>query len=426
MTRSLPTALAAVKAIADASLTAEALVRACLDRIAEREPELHAWSHLAADQALAAARALDRGSGGGPLKGLPIGVKDIIDTAGMPTTYGSAIYREHVPARDASCVSLSREAGGIILGKTVSTEFAYFCPGPTANPHNPGHTPGGSSSGSAAAVGAGTVPLAFATQTAGSVIRPAAFCGCVGYKPSFGLLDMAGIRPVAPSLDTLGVLAANLADAAFFASVLSARPRLRVDGRDWAKPRIALYRTPDWGLAEPAMQERLEEIAGRLSWAGCAVTELVLPAPFDRLVQAQKDVMAYEMARTNHAEIRTSPDLVSPQLRALVETGTALAAEAYDAARALASLGLAAFAAATHGVDVVLTLAAPGEAPAGLAATGDPVFNRVWTLLGVPCVGLPCGFGPRGLPLAVQLVGRLGEDAKLLDHAAWIERALTD
>lgn len=424
MSRPIPTALAAAKAIADGSLTAEALTIACLERIHAREPAVRAWTHLDAEAALAQARALDRQSGGGPLKGLPIAVKDLIDTGDMPTAYGSKLYAGHRPARDASCVALARSAGAVVMGKTVTTEFAYFDPGPTANPHNPLHTPGGSSSGSAAAVADGMVPLAFATQTAGSIIRPAAFCGCVGYKPTFGTLDVTGIRPFAVSLDTLGVLAADVADAAFLASVLAGRPALRVDGRELTRPRIGLCRTPEWPAAEPAMQSRLIETAQRLSRAGCVVTDVMLPVPFDRLGQAQWVVMAYEAARSTHAEMRSAPAGVSPKMRALAEAGVALAAEDYDGAKMVAVTALAALTEAMAGVDLLLTPAAPGEAPAGLTATGDPLFNRGWTMLGVPCVALPCGFGPQGLPLAVQLIGGRGDDSRLLAAAAWVERAL--
>lgn len=425
MTRPIPTALNAARAIAEGRLTAEALLQACLERIQAREPTVRAWCHLAAEDALAQARALDRQPGGGPLKGLPIAVKDVIDTGDMPTTYGSLLYAGHRPARDASCVALARTAGAIVLGKTVSTEFAYFRPGPTANPHHAGHTPGGSSSGSAAAVADGMVPLAFGTQTAGSVIRPAAFCGCVGYKPSFGTLDVTGVRPLAISLDTLGVMAADVADAAFFVSVLAGRPRLRTDGHRPTAPRVGLCRPPEWAAAEPAAQVRLEETAERLKRTGCFLVEVTLPPPFEQLGQAHSTIMAFEAARTNHPEIRTRAEGVSLQMRSLVEAGAAVTAEDYDAAQLLRGVGAAVADEALADVDLLLTLGAPGEAPAGLAATGDPVFNRVWTLLGLPCVTLPCGSGPQGLPLAVQLVGRRSADGPLLAASAWIERALS-
>lgn len=424
MTRPIPTALAAARAIDAGHLTAEALIRACLDRIAEREPFVHAWTYLAGDAALAEARALDRQGSAGPLKGLPIGVKDIIDTGDMPTAYGSALYAGHRPIRDAACVALARSAGAIVLGKTVTTEFAYYDPGPTANPHNLAHTPGGSSSGSAAAVGDAMVPLAFATQTAGSIIRPASFCGCVGYKPSFGTLDLTGVRPLASSLDTLGVMTADVADAGFLVSVLASRPKLRVDGKPLEKPRIGLWRTAEWDAAEPAMQRNLLEAADRLKKSGCTVTELALPAPFERLAKAQWTIMVFETARSVHPEMRVTPERVSAVMRSYVEEGNAIAIEDYDAAKELKREGLAVFAQAFTDVDAILTLPAPGEAPIGLAATGDPIFNRTWTLLGVPCLTLPYGHGLHGLPLGVQLVGRPSGDAPLLSAGAFIEQAL--
>src|SRR5207302_10646334 len=248
----------AAQEIAAGRLTAEALASACLDRIAAREAVVGAWHYLDRDAALAAARQRDAEPPRGPLHGIPIAVKDLIDTADMPTGYGSPIYEGHRPAADAACVALARAAGAVALGKTVTTEFACFTAGKTANPHNPAHTPGGSSSGSAAAVGDGMVPLALGTQTAGSIIRPAAFCGVVGYKPSFGLIPRAGVKPLADSLDTIGTMAKNVADAAFFASILGGRPALRHVAMPDAAPRFGLYRTPMWAEAEPSTVAALD------------------------------------------------------------------------------------------------------------------------------------------------------------------------
>lgn len=424
MTKPIPTALAAARAISSGELTAEAYVRACLERIAARESIVHAWSYLAADAALATARALDKAPGGGPLKGIPVGVKDIIDTDDMPTAYGSKIYAGYRPVRDAACVALTRSAGGIILGKTVTTEFAYYGPGPTANPHNANHTPGGSSSGSAAAVADAMVPLAFATQTAGSTIRPAAFCGCVGYKPSFGTIDCSGVRPLAASLDTVGVMAMDVADAAFFVSVLANRPKLMIDGEALRAPRIGLCRTHEWDLAAPEMQALVLDAAKRAERAGAKLVEIVLPAPFDRLAEAQRKIMAYETARSVHPELRKHRDKVSAVMQSFAEDGNKLAAEDYDAMRRLRIEGAAKLDDIFGGSDVLLVPAAPGEAPAGLGATGDPIFNRVWTLLRLPCMTLPAGKGPHGLPMGIQLVGRRDADAALLAAAAWVEQAL--
>jgi len=422
MTR-IPTALDAARRIAGGSLTCEALTRQCLERIAEREPAVQAWQHLDPDAALEAARRID-GSGTGPLKGLPVGVKDIIDTADMSTGYGSPLYEGHRPARDAACVALARHAGALMLGKTVTTEFAYFQPGRTRNPHDPGRTPGGSSSGSAAAVADGMVPLAFGTQTAGSVIRPASYCGCVGYKPSIGLIDRTGVRPFADGLDTVGVFAATVEDAAFFVSVLAGRPALRVDGAAF-RPRVGLCRTHEWDAAGPATRNALEEAARRLGAAGIPVRETTLPERWRGLFEAQKTVMAYEGARACAPEMLTAPDRLSAKLREILETGAVVAPEAYDAARALAAEARAGFADALDDVDVLLAPSAPGEAPEGLDATGDPVFNRVWTLLGVPCVNVPGLRGPSGLPVGVQVIGRPGGDGRVLAAAATVSGALS-
>ncbi|MGA8551345.1 MAG: amidase [Stellaceae bacterium] len=420
----LLTAREAARQIAARELTAEALATAYLDRIAAREDVVGAWQYLDRDRALAEARQRDREPPRGPLHGVPIAVKDLIDTADMPTGYGSTIYRGHLPAADAACVALARAAGAVVLGKTVTTEFAAFTPGKTANPHNLAHTPGGSSSGSAAAVADGMAPLAFGTQTAGSVIRPAAFCGVVGYKPSFGLISRAGVKPLADSLDTVGVLAGNVADAAFFAGVLSERPALRHLAIPEQAARFGLYRTPMWDEAEPAAAAALDMARAALERAGAAVEELAIAPEHRRLNAAQDRIMGYEMARGLADErIRHSAEL-SPRLAQQLDAGMAVGAEEYDAARALAETARAGLAGFFAGVDAILAPAAPGEAPAGLGYTGNPVFNRMWTLLGTPCATVPAGWGESGLPTGVQLVGRLQDDARLLACAAFLEHAL--
>jgi Asp-tRNA(Asn)/Glu-tRNA(Gln) amidotransferase A subunit family amidase len=422
MTR-LPTALEAARRIADGSLTNEALVRACLDRIGEREPVVQAWQHLDRDAALKMAQHLDQ-FGSGPLKGIPIGVKDIIDTADMPTGYGSPLYETFRPPRDAACVALARHAGALILGKTVTTEFAYFQPGKTRNPHDPDRTPGGSSSGSAAAVASGMVPLAFGTQTAGSVIRPASFCGCVGYKPTFGLIDRTGVRPFADSLDTVGVFATTVGDAAFFASIIAGRPDLHM-GDEMFRPRIGLTRTHAWEAAEPATATALDEAAARLRAAGLEVREVALPERWRGLLEAQKIIMAFEAARSHAPEMLTASNHLSVKLRELLEAGALIAPEDYDAAKALVAEARAGFGEVLDGLDVLLTPSAPGEAPEGLGATGDPVFNRMWTALGVPCISVPGLTGPTGMPVGVQVVGRWGDDRRALAASAAIGQSLS-
>lgn len=416
------TALEAARRIADGSLTSEALVSACLEHISALEPLVQAWQHLDMDAALKMARQVDR-FGSGPLNGIPVGVKDIIDTADMPTGYGSSLYETFRPPRDAACVALARHAGALILGKSVTTEFAYFQPGKTRNPHDPDRTPGGSSSGSAAAVASGMVPLAFGTQTAGSIIRPASFCGCVGYKPTFGLIDRTGVRPFADSLDTVGVFATTVGDAAFFASAIASRPNLRM-GDEAFRPRIGLSRTHAWEAAEPATATALDEAAARLRAAGLEVREVALPDWWRGLLEAQKTIMAFEAARSHAPEMLTTSDRLSAKLRELLETGALIAPEDYDAARALVAEARSGFSDVLDGLDVLLTPSAPGEAPEGLEATGDPVFNRMWTALGVPCISVPGLTGPSGMPVGLQVVGRWGDDRRALAASAAIEQVV--
>jgi len=423
---SLLSAVEAARQIAEGKLTAEALVTAYLDRIAARESVVGAWQHLDREQALAEARHRDAEPPRGPLHGVPIAVKDLIDTCDMPTSYGSPIYRGHRPAADASCVALARAAGAIVLGKTVTTEFATFTPGKTANPRNPAHTPGGSSSGSAAAVADGMAPLAFGTQTAGSVIRPASFCGCVGYKPSFGLIDRAGVKPLADSLDTVGVFARTVDDAAFFAGVLSERPALRHLAMPVQAPHFGLYRTPMWDEAEPATVAAIDIARAALEHAGARVEELAIAPVHRELTAAQDKIMGFELSRAlAYERIRHSAEL-SPRLAQLLDAGMAIGAEEYDAARTRTEAARASLVGFFAGYDAILVPAAPGEAPEGLDYTGNPVFNRMWTLLGVPCVTVPVGWGADGLPTGVQLVGRMQDDARLMACAAFLESALAE
>jgi Asp-tRNA(Asn)/Glu-tRNA(Gln) amidotransferase A subunit family amidase len=414
----------AASRIAERRLAAADLATAYLDHIAAREGVVGAWQHLDRDRALAAAQQRDRQAPQGPLHGVPIAVKDLIDTADMPTGYGSPIYRDHRPAADAACVALARAAGAVVIGKTVTTEFAAFHPGKTANPRNPAHTPGGSSSGSAAAVADGMVPLAFGTQTAGSVIRPGAYCGCVAYKTSFGLINRAGIKPLADSLDTVGIFAGNVADAAFFAGILSERPALRRLSPPPAPPRFGLYRTPWWEAAEPATAAALDAARAALERAGATVEERAIALEHHALNVAQDRIMGYEMSRALAYERIECSAMLSPRLAQMLDAGMAVGADDYDRAQVAATAARAGLAEFFGTCDAVLAPAAPGEAPRGLGATGDPLFNRMWTLLGVPCVTLPARWGDSGLPTGVQLVGRSGEDARLMAAALFLEQAL--
>ncbi len=411
----------AAQRIAAGSLTAEALIRACLDRIAGREPEVGAWAYVDPDQALAEARARDQATTRGPLHGIPIGVKDIMDTADMPTAYGSRAYHGFRPGADAACVALARDAGAVVLGKTVTTEFAALSPGKTRNPHNTAHTPGGSSSGSAAGVADFMVPLAFGTQTAGSIIRPASFCGVVGYKPSFGLVAISGTKALAPSLDTVGGFARDVADIALFIAALTGRPEL-VPKAPAARPRIGVYRTQPWEQAQPATIAALDDARERLARAGASIAERPAFAAFDRLVPAQVAIMGHEMARNLAWERTSRGNEVMPRTAALFTEGLAITPATYDEARRGAAAARAQLAEFFGDFDAMLVPAAPGEAPPA-ATTGDPVFNRPWTLLHVPCITLPGRRGPAGLPVGVQLVGPPHSDAALLAVALFAEAA---
>jgi Asp-tRNA(Asn)/Glu-tRNA(Gln) amidotransferase A subunit family amidase len=414
------TATQAVHLVRDGRLRPEALMDAYLDHIAEREPSVQAFTHFDTDQARAAA-ASDRP---GPLQGIPIGIKDVLDTADMPSQYGSPIWANWRPKADAAPVAWAKAAGGVVIGKTVTTEFATRKPGPTRNPANPDHTPGGSSSGSAAGVGAGLFPLAYGTQTAGSIIRPAAFCGVVGYKPSYGLISRIGMKIISDSLDTVGVIARTVADCALFAGAVSGRDLGDPDAKPAAKPRIGICRSPTWSLAAPETHALLARITQALASAGAAVQDRELPTDFNALINAHPIIMNSESARALGWELANHPDQISAGLRerltfGLNQTEAALR-NAYQVFRSTQN----AFPDAMDGLDVLVTPSAPGEAPKGLEWTGDPGFNFIWTSLHVPCVTVPAGTGPNGLPLGIQIVGRKGDDAAVLRWARWVEAAI--
>jgi Asp-tRNA(Asn)/Glu-tRNA(Gln) amidotransferase A subunit family amidase len=411
----------AARRIAAGKLTAVALTESCLERVRAREPELGAWAYLDADQALAEARARDQAGPKGPLHGLPIGVKDIMDTADMPTAYGSRAYRGFRPAADAACVALARAAGAVILGKTVTTEFAALSPGKTRNPHHAAHTPGGSSSGSAAGVADFMMPLAFGTQTAGSVLRPASFCGVVGFKPSFGRVATAGTKPLSPSLDTIGGFARSVADVALFIAALCDRPEL-LSSAPAVAPRIGVYRPEPWSAAGPATIAALDAARETLGRAGARLAERAAFPTFDGLAAAQSTIMSYEAARNLAWERLNRANEIMPRTAALLAEGLAVSTAAYDAARQEAQAARARLGEFFGEFDAVLVPAAPGEAPP-IATTGDPVFNRPWTLLHLPCIALPGHRGPAGLPVGVQLVGRPDDDARLLAVARFAEQS---
>jgi Asp-tRNA(Asn)/Glu-tRNA(Gln) amidotransferase A subunit family amidase len=402
-------------ALAQRQLSAETLARSCLERVAELEPRVQAFAHIDGDQLLAAARVLDQGPLRGPLHGLPIGAKDIMDTRDAPTAYGSAIYRGHQPRADAASIALARECGALIFGKTVTTEFACRPPGPTTNPRNFAHTPGGSSSGSAAAVACGMLPAAFGTQTGGSVIRPAAYCGVAGYKPSFGMLPRVGTKMISDTLDTIGLFATTVPDVALVMAGLTGRDALRVP-EALATPKLAVCRTPQWAYAEKETRELFENLQVK--------TEIKLPQPFNGLTDAHAAIWDYELARCLADEYRHHRETIREPLRSQVARGWGVAPKTYDTARELATQCRRTLPDALGEYDALIVPSAPGYAPKGQDTTGDPVFNRIWTLLHAPAVHVPLRTGPGGLPLGVQLVGRIGDDARVLAAAAWVERHL--
>lgn len=399
----------AARLIERGELSAEALARSCLERIAAREPQVQAWTALAEDLPRPAP---------GPLFGVPVGVKDIFDTHDLPTEYGSPIYAGYRPRTDAAVVALARHAGGTILGKTVTAEFATFVPRGTRNPRNLAHTPGGSSSGSAAAVADDMVPLAFGTQTAGSLIRPASFCGVVGYKPSFGVLPRAGMKAEADSLDTVGVFARSVEDAGFFAAALTGRREL--DALPAKPKRIGLCRTNEWDRVEPDMRAALEDAGRRLDAA-----EVGLPGRFAGLRESHSAILWYELARSFADEFLRFPERLDPRLRDVCAEGFRLDPAKYVQAQQHAALCRAAIDEAFAGCDVLIAPAASGEAPEGIASTGEVSLNVVWTLLHVPCVAVPAGRGDQGLPLGLQVIGRIGDDARTLAAARWIHAQLS-
>jgi Asp-tRNA(Asn)/Glu-tRNA(Gln) amidotransferase A subunit family amidase len=417
------TAIAALAAMAAGRMSCEALTRACLARIEARDSAVHAFAWLDPEQALREARLRDRmRKAGAPrvLNGLPIGVKDIIDTHDMPTSYGSPIHAGHRPSADAACVALAREAGAVMLGKTVTTEFALRHPGPTANPRALAHTPGGSSSGSAAAVADFMVPVAFGTQTGGSIIRPASYCGVVGYKPTVGTINPTGVKPLAGSFDTVGLFARSIEDCALVAAVLAGDEGGGAPLAAMAPSRIGLWRTPAWRHAEPATVVAVETAARQLAGCGAFVEEIALPAEFELFLDAQSEVLRFEAARVFAFERTRHAHLLSTSSRDELAAGAAIPRPRYLAAQALIARCRTLFAAAIAPFDLLLSASAPGEAPVGLGNTGEAMFNRWTSGLHVPCVNVPGFCGPGGLPVGVQLIGAHGEDLRLLRCAKWI------
>jgi Asp-tRNA(Asn)/Glu-tRNA(Gln) amidotransferase A subunit family amidase len=432
------TATEAAAEIARGAVSAEDYARACLDRIDAVEGEIKAFAHLDHDAALAQARALDerraQGRPIGPLHGIPVAIKDIIDTADYPTELGSPLCTGRRPWHDATVVAKLRAAGAVILGKTVTTEFAYYHPGPTRNPHDVTRTPGGSSSGSAAAVAAQMVPLALGSQTNGSVIRPASFCGVFAVKPSHGLVSRAGALMLSRKLDHIGAFARSLADLALILDVIIGHDPADADTRPFAvadfrmmqreksplPPRFAFVRTPVWDKAEPDTKAAFEELVAAL---GPAITIVDLPATLAEAWQVHRTIMATDMAHNLAPFVaRGEPSEV---MRKLLAHGKSVSAVDYLGTLAKASRISASLAEIFDECDAILTPAAPGVAPKGLAATGDPAFCTLWTLSGLPALTLPLLVGEAGMPLGVQVVGAPGQDGRLLRTATALIETLS-
>jgi len=417
------TATDIVRLTASGALTAEAVTTACLERIAQREDAVRAWEYIDPDHALREARELDRGPARGPLHGVPIGIKDIIATADMPTGYGSPIYAGHRPAWDAACVAAIRAAGGIVLGKTVTTEFASSRAGKTVHPADPARTPGGSSSGSAAAVADRMLPLAVGTQTGGSIVRPASFCGVVGYKPSFGWIDRHGVKPLSESLDTVGVMARSIDDAARLVAVMAGRPEL-LDLKEVERPRIAVWSCDALDEAAPDMLACIRRAIDSLAQSGAVLVDCREPISTSDLDKAHHVIEYVEMGRALAFELQRYPGQLSPALRKRIESGQSYTAETYDEMKRVARQCRRAMRSLFSEFDAVIFPSTLGEAPTGHQSTGNALFNRFWTALYGPVITIPAGSGAAGMPLGIQLIGAIGDDLRLLSLARWAQSIL--
>jgi Asp-tRNA(Asn)/Glu-tRNA(Gln) amidotransferase A subunit family amidase len=408
------------KKVAAGETTCEAVVRDCISRITERDDVVKAWVNFNPELALAQAHALDRGPKRGPLHGVPVGIKDIIDTFDMPTEMGSPIYRGHRPPADASCVALLRRAGAVILGKTVTCEFAGMAPGVTTNPHNAAHTPGGSSSGSAAAVADRMVHVALGTQTGGSVLRPSSYCGIFGFKPTYNTFNKMGVWPAAETIDTIGVHVRSLDDIALITAVLRMQapepPR-----KSGGAPRIGLCRTEVWDTALPETKAAIEDAAAALGESGATIREVALPQAFKGMHGIARSTINFvERAACMAFLWDHRRDALSPQMRRYVENGQKTSREEYIAALRRIDECRALLSAVFEQVDVLLVPCVLGEAPKGLEATGDPSMQAIWTALHTPAITLPTHRGPNDLPVGIQLIAQRYDDDRLLAAAGWI------
>lgn len=435
------TAVALAQRIKDGEISATEVVKAHLARIDEVEDTVQAWAHLAREHALKQAEIADearrQGRPLGALHGIPVGVKDIFDTFDMPTECGTPIHAGRKTRQDAFAVERLREQGAIMIGKTVTTELATYAPGKTRNPHNPEHSPGGSSSGSAAAVAAGMVPLTLGTQTNGSVIRPAAYCGVYGYKPSYGLISRTGVLRQSPTLDQVGVFATTLEDAGLLAELMmvhdprdrsmrpQARPQLRQAAGEWPNidPLLAFCKTPVWDEAAPEMQQACGELVEAL---GDNIQNLDLPQPFQHVHTMHKTVMEADIARNYHREYERGREQLSDSLRQQIERGQKLPAVDYiRSSESIEMIGKLADD-ILNDYDAILTPAVTGPAPKGLETTGSPTFCTIWTYCGLPAISIPLMTASNGLPMGIQLVAARGDDMRLLRTANWLVQTLSE
>ncbi len=434
-------AFEAAEAIREGSLRSEELVQACLDQIGAVDEQIQAWAFLDRDYALEQARRCDQmhaaGLAQGPLHGIPVALKDIVDTADMPTENGTVLHAGRRPTEDAFIVATLRQAGAVIMGKTVTTELATYHPGKTRNPHDPERTPGGSSSGSAAGVASFQFPLAVGSQTNGSVLRPASYCGVWGFKPTRGLTSRVGVLSQSPLLDILGYFARDIRDIALITEVLAVydardplmRPRAKPPLQATAAseppmpPRIAFVRTPVWDEAEPDAQQAVRELADLL---GEHVAEIDLPEAFEHAVAWHGTIMEADIARNYAPLYERGADKMSGSLRGQIERGRTTTAVAYNDAIAKVDLLNYGLAGLFRDFDAILTLPVTGEAPVGLDSTGSPIFCTIWTLCGTPAITIPVMQGANGMPIGAQLVGAPGDDARLLRTAAWLMRRVEE
>ena len=407
------------KIISGGECSAEEVLVACLSRIEEREETVKAWAHIDKELILTYAQTLDNGPVIGPLHGVPIGVKDVLNTADMPTQMGSPIYRGYKAKTDAACVAILRAAGAIILGKTVTCEFAGSFPGATTNPHNSNYTPGGSSSGSGAAVADFMVPAAFGTQTGGSVLRPAAFCGTVGYKPSYNMINRAGLMFAAENLDTIGLLTRTVDDADLLMSVLLKRPLSKTLPRK-AIATIGLCRTHLWEMASDETIFAVNDSVERLKAKNARFIEITLPPSFQHLNDARNIINDFERSRVMADHWYNDRELLSENIQGQLERGLSMSYKTYKKALNLAQKSRHEIKGIFDQVDFVLAPSTHGEAPFGLDSTGDPKFQGLWTILHVPTITLPTHSGPNNLPVGIQLIGYNHRDEHLLSWARWV------